>query len=169
MFVFILQILVSVLFFVNKVLWLIGKKTGWLLGAIAAAIAVFYFYLVGLYVFTVFEIGLIGLMLYGLFAGNKKNQTVENLINISTVLIMSALAYFAFSGLLTIYELISSTGLLFGTYLLSHEKFRFGWIVHFFAHMVASYMAYLKGQDIYALFQFASVFVAAAGISLNKK
>lgn len=159
----ILQILVSVIFFTNKVLVLAEKKVGWLLGAIAAIIAVFYFYLIGFYVYTVLEFGLIVLMGYGFLKRGKKNPKVETLIRLLIIVVMVALAFFAFSGLITIIELISSLGLLIGTYMLTHHKNRIGWLLYALGHSLAAILGYSKEQRFFADFQIASAIVSFVG------
>ncbi len=164
-----LQISVSVILFTNKIFVLIGRKTGWLIGAIGCTLAIAYLYLIGLYVFTALEIGLVVLMLYGFFAGEKKNIQTENLIRIVIILAMLAMTYFTFAGMMTIYELISSAGLLFGTYYLTHNKIALGWILYCIGHSVAAYLGYTKHQNFFAFFQIASALVSIAGVVKTKK
>lgn len=159
----ILQIAVALIFFVNKVLVLVGQKSGWLVGAFAAFLAVLYFYGIGLYIYTALELGLIVLMTYGYFKKEKKNQAVETTIRFLTVVVMTAIAFFAFSGRLTIVELFSTSGLLWGTYLMTHDRLNLGWAVCAVAHVFAGYLGYNKGQTIFADFQVASAIVSVVG------
>lgn len=159
-----LQIAVSVIFFTNKVLVLADKKVAWLTGAIAAAIALFYFYLIELYVYTVLEIGLITLMGYAFFKKERANPAVEMWIRVVTIVVMCALAIFAFSGLMTVVELVSSAGLLMGTYMLTHGKKMTGWILYIVGHSCAAYLGYHKGQQFFADLQVASVIVSMVGV-----
>ena len=164
-----LQISVSLILFSNKILVLIGKKTGWLLGAIGCTLAIAYLYLIELYVFTTLEFGLVSLMLYGFLARNSKNTRVENLIRIVTILAMLAMTYFAFAGMMTIYELLSSAGLLFGTYFLTHNKVALGWTLYCIGHLVTAYLGYNKNQNFFADFQLASALVSIVGVIQVKK
>src|SRR6185436_11106639 len=159
-----LQISVSLIFFVNKVVLLIGKKTAWLIGVIAAFLAIFYFYLIGLYVYTCLEFGLIALMVYGFFVKEKRNNAVEKIINGIVILVMLMLSYFAFNGIMTVWEFVSSVLLLIGTYLLTHKEMQFGWLLYCFAHVSAAYVGYQKDQDFFVDFQIASVIVSAVGV-----
>lgn len=121
-----LQVLVPVIFFANKLLVLVGRKSGWVLGAVAATLGVFYFYLIHLNIYVALEAGLIILMCYG-FIGSKKNQRVDKVIRLrTTTTAMFLLAVVAFGRMLTVVELISSSCLLWGTYLLTQGKARQG-------------------------------------------
>lgn len=162
--VWILQVLVSIIFFVNKVLVLKGKKSGWLVGAIAATLAVAYFILIELYVYTGLEFGLIILMGYGFVKNDEqRNPQVELSIQGFTVILMLGLTYFAFAGQLTIVELFSSLGLLVGTYLMTHGRLSTGWAICAVAHALAAYLGIHKDQHIFAGFQSASVIVSTWG------
>jgi len=164
-----LQISVSLIFFANKVFVLMGKKTGWLLGVIAAILAIFYLYMLELYVFTALEFGLIALMGYGFLVGTKKNLRIERLIHMIIFLVMAVFTYFAFNGMMTIYEFLGSAGLLLGTYFLTHDKRQLGWLLYCVAHLITAYLGYLKGQNFFADFQIASAIISIAGILQVKK
>lgn len=158
-----LQILVSVIFFTNKVFVLAEKKAGWLLGAIAASLAVFYFFFIQLYVYTALEFGLIALMGYGFLKGEEKKPQAETLIRVITIVVMLALGYFAWSGIITAVELVSSLALLVGTFLLTHNKARAGWVLYAVAHGLAAYLGYHKDQWVFADFQIASMIISVVG------
>ena len=170
-----LQFSVSVIFFFNKILVVIGTKEsklrriGWLLGVIGASLAVAYFLLLNLYVFTVLEFGLIGLMGYGYLAKENKNPRVEKLINLLILVVMVALTYFVSVGRLTLLELGGSVGLLFGTYYLTHSKPRLGWIFYSFGHGCTIYVACHKTQWVFAFFQSLSVLVSIYGFFKKQK
>jgi len=159
-----LQIAVSLIFFANKVVVLAGKKVGWLLGAIAAFLAFFYFYLLGLYVYTALEFGLIVLMGYGFFKKEKKNPQVEMAIRGVSLIVMLTLTIFAFRGFITIVELASSLGFLWGTYFLIHgKKIRAGWLLYVVGHVTAAYLGVSKHQSFFADFQIASAIASIVG------
>lgn len=158
----ILEVSVALLFFSNKVFVLIGKRTGWLLGVIAAFLAGFYFYYLELYVYTILEIGLIVLMGYG-FLIIKKQPRVERFIHGVIIILMVILSYFVFDGMLTIYEFISSIGMLVGTYFLTHERAMLGWLCYTVGHLLSVYVMYSKDQSFFADFQLASAIVSSVG------
>lgn len=165
--VFLLQVSVSLIFFLNKLLLLVEKKSGWLVGAIAALLALIYFYIIGLYVYTVLEIGLVALMIYG-FVVKTKVPRIERLINILIIVLMFALMIFSFSGMLTVYELISSATLLLGTYYLSHSRLMLGWCLYIVAHFLATIVGFSKHQLFFANFQIASVIVSMVAVYVLK-
>lgn len=163
----VLEVAVALIFFANKVFVLIGKKSGWLLGSIAAFLAVIYFYLIGLYIFTVLEIGIMILMGYGFWKKDEKNPKVEFLIRLVILVVMVTLTFFVFSGLISIAELTSSLFFLFGTFFLTHRKERLGWVLYCVAHIFSSYVGYKKDQDFFADFQVASAIVCFAGATMS--
>ena len=159
-----LQIAVSVIFFTNKTLVLADKKSGWLVGVVAATLATFYFFRIELYIYTVLELGLIVLMGYGfLWAGQKKPLT-EMVINWTTAIAMLVMTIFVFTGLMTAVEFGSSVALLLGTYFLTHNQISWGWSLYALAHGLAAYLGYHKDQQIFADFQVASGIVSLVGL-----
>ncbi len=164
-----LQIVVSVILFANKVFLVAGKKFGWLIGIVGCAIALLYFYLIHLYIFTVLEVGLIALMSYAYFTGKEKNPKTENMIRAISIGVMVFLCFFVFNGLLTVCEFGSSALFLIGTYLLSHNRANAGWILYCFAHALSAYVGYEKHQTFFADIQIASIVVSIAGMNFSKK
>lgn len=158
-----LEVAVALIFFANKVFVLIGKKAGWLLGAIAALLGAIYFFRVDLDVFVVLEIGLIVLMGYA-FVAKEKNPKMEKVINTVIAVVMVTLTVFVFKGMMTILEFLASTGLLIGTYYLTHEKERLGWALYVIAHSLAAIVGYGAKQSFFADFQIASAIVSVAGV-----
>jgi len=170
-----LQLSVSVIFFLNKILVVIGTKKskirriGWFLGVIGASLSVAYFLILKLYVLTVLEFGLIGLMGYGFLAKENKNPRVEKLINLLILIVMATLTYFVSVGILTVMELGGSIGLLFGTYYLTHSNPKLGWILYAFGHGCAIYVGYHKLQWVFAFFQALSILVSVYGLFKKEK
>ena len=158
-----LQVLVSLIFFVNKLFLLSERKLGWLLGAVAATLAILYFYLIGLPIYTVLEASLVILMAYGFLKKETENPRVEFVIRLVVIVAMFLLAIFAFNGLITIIELPSALSMLWGTYLLTHNKMRRGWIFYGVAHLLAAILGYQKEQLFFADFQVASAIVCFVG------
>lgn len=159
----VLQISVSVILFTNKVYILQGKKVAWLIGMIGTILAMAYLYIIHLYVFTVLEIGLIVLMAYGFFQKEEKNLTVEKFINIIIILSAVAMAWFVFTGIMTIFELVGSMGLLIGTYCLTHNKQKIGWLCYLVAHLFTAHLGYDRHQYFFADFQIASAIISFIG------
>lgn len=162
----VLQISVSLLFFVNKSLLLVNKRSGWLFGAFAAILAIFYFFSVGLYVYTTLEFGLIVLMVFGFL--KEKSKNIDNLVRIFTLVIMIVIGCITFKGSLTFFELTSSISLLLGMYLLAKQYYTWGWFASIIAHGSACYIGYCMKQDFFANFQLASAFIACIGVYQSK-
>ena len=166
--IFALQVTVSVAFFSQKVLVLLGKKAGWLIGAITALVATIYFLLINLYCFAALDVGLIALMAYGFFI-KKKSPKIEKAINIIIAAIMLILVYSTFTGLMSIIEFISSIGLMIGTYWLTHQKVAHGWAAYTIAHILASIVGYGAEQHFFADFQVASAIITFIGLWTSLK
>ncbi len=165
----VLQVAVSLIFFANKVFVLIEKRSGWLLGTIAAILACWYFFLLNLFVYTALEIGLVILMGYGFLKKDQTNKKVEWFIRLSLLTSMTVIAIFSFQGKLTSAEFGSSIFMLFGTYHLTHKAKRFGWLLYALAHCGAAYIGYAKLQNLFGDFQIASAIVCFAGVINSKK
>lgn len=161
-----LEIAVALTFFLNKILFLLGKKSGWAVGAAAALMAIAYFGLLGLVVFTTLEIGLVILFAYGLLR-NARNQKMEGMIRLAVGVVMSILAYLAWQGLMTAVEWISATLMLGGTYLFLRGHNRWAWGTYVLSHAMAAWMGLGKDQEFFAIFQIASSLVSVIGLVLN--
>ena len=166
----ILEIAVGVIFFANKVFLLAGKRLGWFIGTIAATLAFFYFLLLGLYIYTVLEVGLVVLMGYGfLHRRSRRNKKVERVLHYTIAIIMTVLAYFVFSGLMTMIEFVGAVTMLSGTYYLTHNKMRLGWAVYGVSHIFVIILAIYANQMFFAHFQMASAIVALVGVINGNK
>lgn len=160
---------VSIIFFTNKILVLAGKKSGWLIGAVAAALASVYFLLLDLKIYVILEFGLVILMGYGFFKQEERNQRVEDSIRVVLGAVMLLQAIFVFEGSITVIEFASSIGMLVGTYLLTHDGIRLGWAFYAIAHIMAAYLGYAKEQQFFADLQIASAIVCAVGSAFRMK
>lgn len=165
----VLAVLVSLIFFLNKVLVLVGKKSGWLVGSVAATLAVIYFLFLDLYIFTILEVGLAVLMGYGFLMKEKKNPNTEKLIQFFIIVVMSLLAYLAFSGIMTIIEFSGAILMLLGTYYLTHNRLALGWFLYGVSHLFAAYVTILKNQQFFADFQIASAIISAVAFVLERE
>jgi len=161
---------VSIIFFLNKILVVSGSKEsnirriGWLLGAIGSVLAVVFSLMLHLYVFAVLQFGLIFLQGYGFLAKRDKNMRVEKLLNLIIFVMMVTLAYFLSVGILTLFELGGSIGILLGIYFLTHSNQKLGWILCAFGHGCTVYVMHEKSQYIFAIFQVLSIFVSIYGL-----
>ncbi|MFH0806115.1 MAG: hypothetical protein V1885_00040 [Candidatus Brennerbacteria bacterium] len=160
----VLEISLALLFFANKVLWLIGKRAGWLVGLVAAVGGIYYFILIKLYIFASLEVGLAALMWYGFSKGDKVNPRIEVLVRIALTAIMAFLTYFLFSGVMTAIEFFATLFSLWGTYFLAGTHVRWGWAIMGVGHVMSTIVFFDTNQDFFAHFQIASVIVAGTGV-----
>jgi hypothetical protein len=159
-----LGIIMSIILFGNKILLLINQKSGWLVGALGTVLAVIYLLLLKFPIMATAEIGIIVLMLYGFFAKETPSEKVEWFVRIVAICTFIFIAYFTFSGILTIVECLASIFALFGVYLFTHKKEFIGWFFYCICHLLTVYMAYEKHQDFFEHFQIASAIVSMAGM-----
>ncbi len=159
-----MEIVVAVVFFVNKFFLLVDRKDGWLWGAVGCLLAIVYFYLIHLFVYMVMDVGLVILMTYGYLKKDAKRPMVELTIQITSAVVMIIMAYCAFNGMLTVLELVSAMGMLIGTYLLSHEKVRIGWILYAITGVLAVFVCIEKYQQVLVVFQICQVVFALFAI-----
>ncbi len=162
----ILEIFVSLIFFSNKIGMLIEKKIGWALGALGALLAVIYFFILNLFVYSFAEFGLFITMMYGIIVKDE-NRKVETYIIICLSVIVLFLTVFTFSGKLTLFEFWSSVGMLVATYILHPKndiwKKKWGWAILAATHVGAAYIGYAKNQQIFGDLQIASSIVGIFG------
>ena len=69
-----LEILVSILYFINKVFLLFNEKAGWVIGIVASGAAVLYFIGIQLYIFSALEIACLCIMIYGALGKNDAKK-----------------------------------------------------------------------------------------------
>jgi hypothetical protein len=102
------------------------------------------------------------LMMYGFFP--KRSKRFEWLVRILVVLLMIALGYYFFSGVVTILEFTSSILLLVGAYLLANKKFAAGWGIWAGAHIIVAIVCFMIDKNIFATFQAFSAVIALIGL-----
>ena len=166
MIIFFLQVTVSIIYLTNKVILIAGKKVAWLVGTLAALLAIVYYQMLGLHIYTVLNVGMVILMVYGYFKKGAKNPRIEMAIRLCTVAVMCVFLFFTFAGTVTVVELVSSLTILFGTFALTHGMEAFGWALYVVGHSTGTYIGYFKKQIIFADLQIASAVIAAVGVWL---
>ncbi len=155
---------VAVAFFWNKLLLLEDSdKKGWVVGAVTAPVCTWYFFSVGTYVFTVFEVGITAIMVYGALKGEQKRPRVELALAIATLVTMSVLTFFVMTGLLTVLEFVGSVIGLAGMYCMAHDQRKYGWPLCAVSHICTAVVMHDKHQDFFAAFQVASAMVSYVG------
>jgi len=168
----VLEALISLIFFSNKIGFFLSRKNSivWWMGAIAAVLAIYYFFLLHLFVYAIGEIGLFVITVYGALV-KKENRKVEIGIECITFVIAVILAFLTFQGQLTVLEFFSSVGMLIAFYLLHPKngmwKMKWGWVILAATHLTAAHIGYVKHQDMFAHFQIASSIVGIGGALKN--
>jgi len=164
----ILEALISLIFFSNKIGFFLSRKNpiGWWLAAIASILAIFYFLFLNLFVYAVGEVGLFILTVYGAVV-KKENRRIEIGVESLTFFIALILAFYTFQGQLTILEFFSAVGMLVAFYLLHPKngiwKMKWGWAILAATHVSAAYLGYVKHQEMFAHFQIASAIIGIGG------
>lgn len=153
----ILSIVVAVLFFINKLLYLIGKKTSWGIGIIAASLAIIYLIHIDMLIVATVEIGLIVYMIYGHFAHDKEAVTPKHYKEFLFIA-LTLIGAWSFRGWDTIWEWAGSLLMVLGVALLAKKNHYWGWIWLSVSHFIFAYIIYQKGvtQRFFADFQVAS-------------
>ncbi len=166
----VLEILVAVIYFGNKVLVLFGKKSGWLWGSFAALLGIIYFVRIELYTFAVLQGGLVILMGYGAFPVKWKKPIIEWIIISVIVLSLSILTLIVALGAINVWLFIGSVVIIWGTYSLTHGKTKMGWCSYIVSHLIAAGICYEVHQYIVATFQVLSAIVSIiALVQLSKQ
>src|SRR3989338_8998263 len=100
-----LEISTAIIFLGHKILLVLGKKSGWVMGIIGAIISLYYFYAIGLYLYMILQMGGIVQMAYGLLT--QKNPKIDGWINVSMIGMMILFLFFVTIGQMTIVEFVS--------------------------------------------------------------
>lgn len=168
----VLEALISLIFFSNKVGLFLERKNpiAWWMGAVASVLAIFYFLFLNLFVYAVGEVGLFILTVYGAVV-KKENRSIEKKIELVTFFIALVLVFFTFQGHLTVIEFFSSVGMLIAFYLLHPKndiwKMKWGWAILAATHLTAAHLGYIKHQNMFANFQIASSIIGIGGALKN--
>lgn len=160
----ILEVIIAIAFFTNKVFLLIGRRMGWVLGLGAATVSIGYFFLIELYLFMAPEAGFAALMGYRLLRHGEVNRRVEISVRTALTAAMAFLAYFLFEGSVTLVECVAALLSLWAMYFLTHDYVRQGWATLIVAHVLAAIVFDSKGQEFFTHFQIASAFLAIGGV-----
>ena len=147
---FALEIVVSLMFLLNKILLFLGTRSGWYWGAAAAFLSIYYFFRVHLFVFVIMEVGLTLLMVYAGLSKDRRSSSVEVFVNLVLVAVMSAMVWYAAFGTITLLQLVAALAILLGTHLLAREKEVSGWLCYFVTHTITAYLFFETGQ-VYAM------------------
>ncbi len=165
----IFQILSSVFGFANKLLLLLGKRSGWMLGFLAGILFVIYFFLIGFTIYAVVQIGFSFLMLYGYFSYKALSKSARIIATVLLSFIALGITIITFNGGLTMLEALSALLASWATYFLASKDNTKGWGTFCIAHLILIYLTALKHQYISAIFQALSAVVSVLGIIKESK
>jgi hypothetical protein len=169
--ILILSVILGMLSVINKILLLRGQLSGWISGMIIGVVSSFFFYVIGLKIIALAEVGFFLVMLFG-YASHSKSYdgNAIRIFNIVMTGILLGLSAVLFTGKLTIYQLASSLSFIWGGYALAVSRVVSGWAFLMIAHIATSLAAYVAAQQIFAGLQVASAVVCLYGLvtALNR-
>ena len=151
-----LEIIVSCLYFSNKLLLLFEKKSGWVLGLAASALAMVYFFNLSLYLFFSLELACFVIMLMGLFAEKLSIKLAVIIYSIVALVMVYLLINIRESGWL---EFITSILFMCAFLLLAKRKLYNGWLCLGISHGLMLLVTFEKGAYFFALMQGLSLLV----------
>ncbi len=160
-----LQFAVAVLYFINKVLLSLEKKSGWQIGILASSLAIFYFYSLDLYLLVGLEVGFMAILIFGLVNHNQELK-YENMLYLVMISLMVFL-YFVLKNS-TILEFLISLDFILAIFFLAKKKVLIGWIFMLLGHLMMGYFTYINQQTFFAIMQVFSVFVSLFAIYRNR-
>ena len=160
-----LQIAVAVLYFINKVLLSLDKKSGWQIGIAASLLAFIYFFSLKLYILVGLEVGFFAIQIFGLI-NHKKEMKYENLLYAIMVVLLLFL-YFVLKNS-SILEFLISADFILAIFLLAKRKTILGWISMLVGHLMMAYFTYQNQQFFFATMQVLSILVSVFAIYRNR-
>jgi predicted cation transporter len=161
-----LEVFVSLLYFLNKLLLSLEKKTGWVIGILASATSLVYFLWLNSYIIAVLEGGVLLLMLYG-FLNHSKKFRAELLAYFLIAAIMGYLLFTLEES--TWLEFILSITFLLAIHSLASHKWILGWLFMGVSHVLLALFTFQKEQYFFAVMQICSAGVAVYAISKNRQ
>ncbi len=153
-----LQYLVGTIYFLNKVLLALGKRSGWVIGVIAAILAILYYLTLDLYTLITLEAGFLALMIFGWF-NHARELRADRFIYPLMIVVM---AYLLWSGATEgPLELVISLTFMIAIYDLAKHRWQRGWIFMGLAHGLMAWLAFRELQ-----YFFGSAQVLSAGVAV---
>ncbi len=156
-----LEIIVSLLYFSNKIFLLFEKKAGWILGIMASSLAAVYFYYLSFYIFLSLEFACLTVMIFGLF-GSKRSAVFSYFVYGIVSLVMLYLMFnIEESGLL---EFSTSILFILAFLFLARDNWNIGWGFLAIAHSLMLIVLQGGGQHFFATMQGLSVVVCVIAL-----
>lgn len=132
-----------------------------MLGIIASSLAIIYFISLKFYIIISLEIGMLGLMVYGLLNHSKK-ANIDKYVYTFMVIIMAVLLYTLQST--SWLEFIISLLFIGALFFLARHKWNIGWICMGLGHILMCVFTYENGEYFFAALQSLSAVVAVYAI-----
>jgi hypothetical protein len=161
-----LETAVAILYFINKVLLSLNKKSGWQIGILASILAFFYFLSLKLYLLVGLELSFLSILVFGLINHGKEIK-FKNLLYGLMFFIMVFL-YFVLKNS-TLIEFIISVCFILAIYFLANRNALSGWTIMLLGHLLMAYFTFTKNQYVFASLQILSCFVSLYAIYNLKK
>lgn len=171
-----LEIIASLVLFLNKVEMRKGNPHGWILGMDGALLFGLVCYQKALWINLGYLAGFLILLGYGYFLAvtewGRRNgfwQFFIKIAIISTILVSCLFLFFATYHLknFTWWQLISAVGGLWGTFFLALENIKFkilGWKAYIVSHLATMYIGWQKDLWFILAFQLVSIGIAVKSI-----
>ena len=161
-----LQAIVAILYFANKVLLSLNKKAGWQIGLLASVFAIAYFVSIKLYLLVGLELGFFAILVFGLINHEQELKYEKALYSVMFVLLV--FLYFVLKNS-TFLEFLISVDFILAIYFLAKKNKKTGWIIMLIGHLMMAYFTYTKQQYFFATMQILSIGVAVFAISNAKR
>jgi hypothetical protein len=152
-----LQSAVAILYFTNKILLSLDRKSGWQIGIVASSLAAWYFFSLNLYLLVGLEVGFMCILIFGL-VNHGKELKYENILYVLMLLLLVFL-YFVLKNS-TFLEFLISTDFILAIYLLAKKKKTLGWLFMALGHLLMGYFTYHNKQYFFAIMQLLSIAVS---------
>lgn len=156
-----LEILVSILYFVNKLLLLLDRKSGWTTGLFASGLAMIFFLQLSLYLFFALELACFLIMILGIQGEKLSARTLTFIYGIVAFVMLLLLWNVNASGW---FEFITSILFMIAFLYLANRKARQGWIFLGISHLLMLWITFDKSAYFFAALQGASAIVCIIGV-----
>jgi hypothetical protein len=166
----IVEIVIAIAFFFQKVELALAKKGGWLVGGLGGLLGIYYFFEVELYIYM---IGNLGGILLSIYAYRYKDKGFLDWRDIAIRIVVGVVAlivgYFTFQGAVTVDEFVSIACFYVSPFFLFKYHNRLGWWAFLIAHMLGLYIGIVSGLEPYTYSQAASVLVCISFLMQSKE
>ena len=161
-----LEIIVAILYFLNKIFLYFEKKTGWVIGILASSLAIFYYLNLKLYIFMSLEVGSLLIMILGFIGANISKVFNYIVYSLLTLIMLFLLVNIEESGIL---EFTTSMLFIISYLALAQNKWQWGWLILGIAHLLMLFILKEKAQFFFSTLQGLSVVVCLLAILKKSK